>query len=109
MWAAAAYHEAGDQPHADVHKRWFEGLTDSALRSGDGKSSKSPIVTISVKEEYAVLSRLGLEADGQALTAGPPMLDVLHVKDKLGDKRALYFYPEWHFIRLAQKLKEATP
>jgi hypothetical protein len=106
MWSAAAYHEGGDQANADVHRRWFEGLTDSALRSGDGKSSGSAIVTISIKEEYAVLSRLGLEAEGQSLVQGPPVLDLLQTRDKQGNKGHLFFNPHWHFIRLEHKVRD---
>jgi len=100
LWRAVALQSLGRGVEADVHKRWFFGLTQSILDSGDGKTAQTPYVTISTGEEYAVLTRLGLQPTGQALIAGERMLDLLTAVDESGRETQIYFDPAWHFVRL---------
>ncbi len=109
LWAANAYWELGNKEESDLHMKWFFGITDSALKSGDGRSANTPIVTISVSEEYAVLARLGLEPVRQSLVAGPPALDLIEAKNKDGKKFKVYFNPYWHFVRLAHEFPDEAP
>ena len=99
-WAMSAAQKLGDSDKASLHRRWLFGLTDSAMRTGDGKTPQTAYVTISVDEEYAIALRLGFQADSQTQVLGPPMADVLTVH-RLGggDKGTLYFNPAWHFAR----------
>ncbi len=102
LWRGAALRSLGRESEADLHKRWYLGLTDSILASGDGRSAETPHVTISIIEEYAVLSRLGLEPKQQSLTAG--MLDLIDATDQSGKHVSVYFNPKWHVIRLLHQV-----
>lgn len=105
LWRGAALFSLDRDAEGEIHKRWFLGLTDSILNSGDG-SSKAPYQTVSVAEEYAVLIRLGLERKRQSLIDdGPGMVDVITATDKDGNSRILYFNPSWHFLRLIEKVQ----
>lgn len=101
LWAMSAFLEAGNRALAEAHRQWFLGLTDSAMRSGSGKTADDPMETISIDEEYAIVRRLGLTPLGQSLIQGETLLDQLRVKDDQGVESTLYFNPKWHFIRLA--------
>ena len=60
-----SYSEAGQERKGKVHFEWVMGLMESVLATGDGKSAESPLVTISVQEEYDVLLVLDLEPKKQ--------------------------------------------
>jgi hypothetical protein len=93
MLQAAAYRAQGDTAKADeVRKRWFS-LIDSILGNGDGRSFETAFQVISVDEEYALTSVMGLEVTGQALVENNGSeFDELHVKNaKTGDAFDLYF------------------
>lgn len=107
FWRAAALFSLDREAEGEVHKRWFLGLTDSILASGDGKTPETPFITISISEEYATLARLGLTARSQALISGPSMLDLITAEDESGKTRSVYFNPSWHFIRLFDRIDES--
>jgi hypothetical protein len=95
---------AGFEDKMNEHKRWWIGLTDSVLKTGDGKTPQTALETISVGEEYATLTRLGLKRGKQSLVNGSPPVD-MHVVEPFSDSTKLvtiYFNPRWHFIRLSQ-------
>ena len=104
LWRSAALRQLGRNIEADLHRRWFVSLTDSILASGDGKTAQTAYVTISTTEEYAVLTRLGLEPKQQALINGPPMLDLITAVDTSGRSVSVYFDPAWHFVRLIHEV-----
>jgi hypothetical protein len=108
-WTAAALKEAGDEVGAQAHWKWFEGITDSAMANGDGKTPDTAFTTISISEEDAVLTRLGLTKTGQALLRGERMIDSIEAEDESGKTQTVYFYPHWHFIRLAHLVRGAAP
>jgi hypothetical protein len=98
--------ELGRTDKITEHKRWWIGLTDSVLKSGDGKTPQTALVTISIGEEYATLIRLGLKRGKQSLVNGPPLVD-MHIVQPVNDstKRVtIYFNPHWHFIRLTHRV-----
>jgi hypothetical protein len=64
---AIAYRELGDTAKADLHKAIGNGLVNSVLNSGDGKSAKTAYVVISTGEEYTILRALGLRPASQSL------------------------------------------
>ena len=64
---AVADRELGDTGKADFHRAVLNGLIDSILKSGDGKSPKTAWVVISVHEEYVVLQVLGFKPSQQSL------------------------------------------
>lgn len=106
LWALAAFAEQGDRENSDIDKRWFTGLTESALASGNGRSPETAIETISVGEEYAVLRRMGLKKKEKAVVQGKKRLDAILATDESGVAVTIYFNPEWHFVRLAHVLEE---
>lgn len=106
LWRGAALFSLGRDAEGEVHKRWFLGLTDSILDSGDGKTAETAFRTVSIPEEYAVLARLGLKRESQALIDdGPGMVDVITATDEDGRARTVYFNPSWHFIRLINQIQ----
>lgn len=107
MWAYGASKELGDIAKANEHKRWYWGIIDSILKTGDGKSPKTAYVTISIAEEHRVLQYFGLKPIEQSVVNGPPTVDKLIALpiDKNGNKVTIYFNPYWHFVRLSHMLK----
>lgn len=59
--------ERAGAPCADFHRAIADGLTQSILDSGDGKSPATAYSVLSTDEEYAVLDRLELQAGAQSL------------------------------------------
>jgi len=107
MWAYGDAKQIGDSARMDIHKRWYQGLIKSVLKTGDGKAPETAWKTISVAEEYAVLQYFGLMRGAQALVMHPVMVDKLTAKPIAGgDPVDLYFNPELHFARLARELGE---
>lgn len=85
---------------ADHHFRWSNGLMDSVMASGNGKSPKTAFKVISISEEYDVISILGLSLKRQSLVSTVPMCDLLVTIDEQGNEVSLYFNPAAHFARL---------
>lgn len=107
MWAYGDAKQLGDSTRMEMHKRWYQGLIKSVLKTGDGKTPETAWKTISVAEEYAVLQYFGLARGAQALVMHPVVVDKLTAKPTAGgDPVDLYFNPELHFARLARELGE---
>jgi hypothetical protein len=98
---AIALKELGSPLESQHHVRWFRGLVDSILASGDGRTPQTAFVVISVPEEYSVLRVLRMRPTGQALQSG---IDVLSVVNDKGAVGVIYFNPAAHFRRLKQQL-----
>ena len=115
--------ELGRSEESEIHYRWTKGLLESVASSGDGQSTETAYITISIPEGYAVLHLLGLRVLGRSVTTasdGRITADVFAVEDSEGNKATLHFKPEAHFARirqdepkwspeLARKIIEATP
>jgi hypothetical protein len=99
---AGALTELGRQAEAEEHIRWYRGLVESVLASGDGRTPETAFVVISVPEEYAVLRALDLRPVKQALQGG---IDVFTVESG-GGTGIIYFNPGAHFRRKARSLGE---
>ncbi|HEY0510465.1 MAG TPA: DUF4919 domain-containing protein [Thermoanaerobaculia bacterium] len=82
-----------DLERQKLHDFVGKGLTQSILRSGDGKTLDTAYVVISVDEEYSLLRVLGLRMGGQTLlNAGAHHYDQMDVSDpKTGQKLTVYF------------------
>ena len=65
--AHRAYTALGKADQAKFHRAVFNGLVQSILKSGDGKTAATAYVVISTDEEYAVLAELGIRRTRQAL------------------------------------------
>jgi hypothetical protein len=88
-----SYRELGDSTQADFHHRAFRGLVQSILDSGDGKSTKTAYVVISVHEEYVILRVLGLTPGKQSLLKeGSHSFDFLEANDAESGKTVELFF-----------------
>jgi hypothetical protein len=65
--AAKVAEERGDKAAAAHHQYVMNGILDSILKSGDGKTPATAYVVITVSEEYALMARLGLRVAQQHL------------------------------------------
>lgn len=67
-FVALHVHEALNQSQeADFHRYVIDGLITSILESGDGKSTETAYVVISIEEEYMILGVLGISFTSQSL------------------------------------------
>ncbi|MFK7898923.1 MAG: DUF4919 domain-containing protein [Myxococcota bacterium] len=108
-WRSRALDQLGLPEDAETHRRWVQGLFDSILSTGDGKTTKTPFITISIYEEYQVLSFLGLTKKKQSLIDSPVALDMIVAEREDGSEVTVYFNPLLHFIRLYESLDQMTP
>lgn len=68
QFAAAQIADKRKDAAAAAHHRYvFQGVLDSILKSGDGKSTETAYVVVALSEEYALMGRLGLRVAGQGL------------------------------------------
>lgn len=65
--AFVANRELGAADKAEFHQAVYQGLIDSIRNSGDGKSTATAWIVISVDEEYALLRALGFRPGQQGL------------------------------------------
>ncbi|MBS1913912.1 MAG: DUF4919 domain-containing protein [Bacteroidetes bacterium] len=65
--ASIAAHKLGNDSAWKHHRFVFGGIIRSILGSGDGETPETAYEVISVDEEYATLSALGLEPRGQSI------------------------------------------
>jgi hypothetical protein len=87
-----ASQESANREQAEFHRTIFRGLLDSIRNSGDGKSTKTAWVIISVHEEYVLLRVLGYQPSQQSLSSeNGHFYDVMKVK-KADDGTEQTFY-----------------
>ncbi len=65
--AAEVADKRGDKAAAVHHRYVLQGVLDSILHSGDGKSPETAFVVVTLTEEYALMNHLGLRVAGQSL------------------------------------------
>ena len=90
---------------SDIHRRWTKGLLESVAASGDGQTTETAYITISIPEGYAVMELLGLRILERSVTTDSDRqitADVFAVEDSRGNKSTLHFKPEAHFARIRQ-------
>lgn len=100
---ATTLYRQGKMDEAGEQFRWATGLMRTILDSGDGKTARTAFVTISLREETAVLSYFGLLQRSQTLELDPPR-DRIEAVDAQGSMHTVYFFPRAHFIRLAKSM-----
>lgn len=92
MLSATCRERGGDQRSAALHKAVAKGLLDSIVASGDGKSTKTAFVVISVDEEYVVLSSLGWHMTQQSLINDDGhAFDAMQATSRTGENATFYF------------------
>ena len=91
--AAEIADQKKDAATAAYHRYVVQGLLDSVLRSGDGKSPETAYKVIAVSEEHAVLRHLGLQPRTQLLLEiGGRAYDLFRTVDAEGQPaREVYF------------------
>lgn len=91
--AAALADQRKDAATAAYHRYVVQGLLDSVLRSGDGKTPETAYKVIAVSEEHAVLHHLGLQPRTQLLLEiGGRAYDLFRTVDAEGEPaREVYF------------------
>lgn len=90
--AFAANQQLGANDQAQFHRAIFRGLIDSIRNSGDGQSTKTAWVVITVHEEYVMLRVLGMSPGSQSLLhQDGHSYDEMKVKDKDGADHTFYF------------------
>lgn len=99
--SATALRELGRLAESQHRVRWFRGLVDSILASGDGRTPQTAFVVISVPEEYSLLRALRLRPTSQSLAPG--FIDALSVVSEKGSASTIYFNPAAHFRRLRER------
>lgn len=65
--AARIAQKRGDKAAAAHHQYVLQGIFDSILKSGDGKTLETAYVVIAISEEYALMAHFGFQVAGQSL------------------------------------------
>lgn len=88
-----AYRELKNEEQAEFHKLVLQGLLDSIMYPGDGKSFETAFQVIQVHEEYVVLRFMGLMPSKQSMSEkNGHSYDVMEaVNPKSNEKVTLYF------------------
>ena len=96
------------EDQAKFHHYVYDGLVQSILKSGDGKSPASAYVVISTDEEYAVLRALGIRSTQQALMGekGEKIDRISGVNEKSNETVTLYFNVTRPFKWLEDQFKK---
>ena len=106
--SALAYTELKNPERAKYHHAIVEGLIQSILKSGDGKSIETAYVVISTDEEYALFNVLGLRRASQALVKDKDHnYDKMDAVDrKTNQTSTFYFNIDIPFNWLSKSLKK---
>ncbi|HEY2469425.1 MAG TPA: DUF4919 domain-containing protein [Terracidiphilus sp.] len=88
-----AKRHAGNLQQAEFHRTVFQGLIDSIRKSGDGKSTRTAWVVITVHEEYVFLQALKYQISEQSIIGeNGHSYDVMKAKDPYdGAEQTFYF------------------
>lgn len=92
--AFLAYRELGDSKNSDLHKFIFTGLLNSIVQDGDGLTTETAHMVITVHEEYVVLHALGVGLPkSQALIhQGPHSFDkIVYVDPDSNQEKTIFF------------------
>lgn len=103
------FKQMGDQARSDLERAIGRGLARSLLGSGDGKSTVTAYVVVTMAEERFVLSFLELNVERQALLGdGGHKFDLIEGKNgKTGEKASVYFNIDAVFGSLTRALRKA--
>lgn len=92
LLSAACLDTSNAKAEADFHRGVARGLMNAILASGDGKTTKTAYVVVTISEEYDVLHTLELELGQQALASeGGHVYDRMETKTESGEARTIFF------------------
>jgi len=108
MVSALAYTELKNAERAKYHQAVVQGMIQSILKSGDGKSIETAYVVIATDEEYALFNALGLRRGSQSLVKDKDHnYDRMDAVDrKTNETSTLYFNIDIPFNWLSKSLKK---
>lgn len=108
--SALCYGAAGDIAAESRERKIADGLVQSILSSGDGKSPATAYEVVELDEEYILLGVLELDARMQALVRdGGHSYDLIDaVASRTGQKRTIFFHVDYVLGALDRELKSGT-
>lgn len=103
--ARRAARQLGDAAGEDLH-HWLEiGLLQELRKTGDGRSEMTPMVVLSVDEEYFIFRMLEVSVRSQTVVkCGKSACDLMRVVDEGGKESTWYFDIHIPMERLARNL-----
>ena len=106
--SALAYTELKNAERAKYHHAIVDGLIQSILKSGDGKSIETAYVVIATDEEYALFNVLGMKVASQSLAHDKDhSYDRMEAVDrKTNQTTTFYFNIDIPFNWLSKSLKK---
>lgn len=109
--AGRCYGETLDIAKSGFHRAVANGLEQSILASGDGKTPETAFVVVLIDEEYYILRSKNLKMGGQSLvTSGGHAYDLMTATDEKGNKVSLYFQIDRILASLDKRFKgDDTP
>ena len=104
LYGGYIYKQLNDTDQSDFHYWCYEGLINSILYSGDGKTPKTAFIVITTKEEYEILYYYRLSFSQQSLiNADGHSFDILQAKDNtINEEYEIYFNIDIPFGSLAK-------
>lgn len=93
LYCGYAYKQLGDSLKSDFHYSLYDGLLNSVVASGDGKTAKTALWVISTTEEYAFIRAYNLSLEEQSLYhEDSHSFDLMEVTDRESqEKHKIYF------------------
>lgn len=107
--AARIADKRGDKAAAAHHQYVLQGVFDSILKSGDGKTPETAYVVIAISEEYALMAHLGFQVAGQSLLnddAGHSYDLIRGINPQTKATREVYFNIDAMMGALGEELSE---
>lgn len=93
LLSGRCFERAGNQAKADFHRTVAKGLMDSIIASGDGKTTMTAFIVVTINEEYDVLSALRWRLVTQSLAHdGGHVFDRMEVKSTTSEETATLFF-----------------
>lgn len=91
MLRARAFEKKGDTLNQAKYRSILDGLVNSILDNGDGKTCATGWPVIKVEEEYFILRAMGLQPLGQSVDKNGGICDKIEVQTKEGGTLTYYF------------------
>lgn len=103
----SAYQKMNNSERYNFHQFVENGLINSILSSGDGKSPETAYLVINVKEEYAILNFLGFKLKRQSLRElnGHSYDEMEVINEETGETSVLYFNVDIPFGWLKRRFR----
>lgn len=104
--ASRCYGEKLDIGKSGFHRAVANGLEQSILASGDGKTPETALVVVLIDEEYYILRSKNLKMSSQSLVhKDGHAYDLMAATDEKGNKVSLYFQIDCIFGSLERRFK----